>query len=141
MLRLKICKFHCWQQYQASLFTARYCVPPSIVVCTGIKNPMKQTISSPASRNGRRGKQKKNSLFCFHVLSSGYFLEDNIKSVPNDHRSYDSGYNLLPSIFLSWLRKESHEPSICLIVDFPQPSRPMSTFCGAHFLHFKNMEW
>ena len=115
-------------------FIARYCVSPSTVVCTGIKNPMKQTISSPASRNGRRGKQKKHSLFCFHVLSSGYFLEDNIKSVPNDHRSYDSWYNLLPSNFflatkgIAWTFYLSHCP-------FP------STFCVAHFLHFQNMEW
>ena len=43
-------------------FTARCCVSPYTVVCTGIKNPMKQTISSPASRNGRRGKWgKKNT--------------------------------------------------------------------------------
>ena len=67
---------------------------------------MKQTISSPASRNGRRN--KKHSEFCFHVLSSGYFLEDNIKSVPNDLGSYDSRYNLLPCNCLGYQKNRTN---------------------------------
>ena len=123
-------------------FTAGYCVSPSTVVCTGIKNPMKQTISSPASRNGRRGKEKNivSSVSMFYQVGIFSRIISNLFRTITVAMTH--GYNLLPSNCLGYEKNRMNPRFVSLSISLNLDVRCRLFPCRTHFfLTLYAMKW